>query len=102
VIATEEKRAKRKVMEGIVLSDKMEKTRVVSVERRLRHRKYAKVLIRSTALYAHDEKNESRAGDRVRVMETRPLSKLKRWRLVEVLQKARVGHGVEPTAEENP
>ncbi|MBK8574403.1 MAG: 30S ribosomal protein S17 [Elusimicrobia bacterium] len=85
----------RKVVEGLVLSDKMNKTRVVSVERRLRHGSYAKVLTRSTKIYAHDEKNESKAGDRVQVMETRPLSKTKRWRLVSVVKRAHTGPALE-------
>ncbi len=88
---TKIERADRKEVVGVVLSDKMDKTRVVAVERRLRHGKYGKVLTRSTKLYAHDEKNESKSGDRVRLMETRPLSKLKRWRLVDVLARASVG-----------
>ncbi|MBL0059123.1 MAG: 30S ribosomal protein S17 [Elusimicrobia bacterium] len=85
----------RKVLEGVVLSDKMDKTRVVTVERRLRHKSYGKVLTRTTKLYAHDEKNESKAGDHVAVMETRPLSKLKRWRLVSVIKRAQEGKSVE-------
>lgn len=88
-------RADRKTLQGVVLSDKMSKTRVIEVERRLSHGKYGKVLTRSTKVYAHDEKNESHAGDRVRVMETRPMSKTKRWRLVEVLQRADVAQGAE-------
>jgi small subunit ribosomal protein S17 len=91
VTVTKLVREERKVVEGIVLSDKMDKTRVVSVERRLRHSSYAKVLTRSTKIYAHDEKNESKVGDRIQVMEARPLSKLKRWRLVRVVSQALVG-----------
>jgi small subunit ribosomal protein S17 len=83
-------RAKRKDVVGIVVSDRMDKTRVVRITRHVRHSLYEKVLTRSTKLYAHDEKNESRTGDRVSLMETRPLSKLKRWRVVQVLEKARV------------
>jgi len=82
-------RKKRKVREGLVISDRMDKTIVVAVERRFRHPRYEKVIRRTSKLYAHDEKNECRIGDRVKVMATRPLSKLKRWRLVEVLEKAR-------------
>lgn len=89
--ATKIERDERKVVEGVVLSDKMDKTRVVSVPRRLRHGSYGKVLTRSTKVYAHDEKNESKVGDRVRVMETRPLSKMKRWRLVSVIMRSAVG-----------
>ncbi len=77
----------RKVREGVVVSDKMDKTRVVLVSWHTTHPRYHKVLRRSGRLYAHDEKNEAHAGDRVEIMETRPLSKLKRWRLVRVLQK---------------
>lgn len=90
-------RSMRKVLEGTVLSDKMNKTRVVQVERRLRHPRYGKVLIRTDKVYAHDEKNESRSGDRISVMETRPLSKQKRWRLVKVLERATVAQNVEPS-----
>lgn len=89
--ATKIEREERKTLEGLVLSDKMNKTRVVSIERRLRHSAYGKVLTRSTKIYAHDEKNESKTGDRVQVMEARPLSKLKRWRLVSVVSRAVVG-----------
>jgi len=95
VTVTKIERDDRKVVEGVVLSDKMDKTRVVSVERRLRHGSYGKVLTRSTKVYAHDEKNESKAGDRVQVMETRPLSKTKRWRLVSVVARAAVGQTLE-------
>ena len=80
---------RRKVREGTVVSTKMEKTVVVAVVDRVRHRRYQKTLQRTTRLYAHDEVNDLREGDRVRVQETRPLSKLKRWRVVEVLERAR-------------
>jgi small subunit ribosomal protein S17 len=79
----------RKVREGIVMSAKMDKTLVVNVSDRVRHRRYGKILQRSTKLYAHDEQNDAKEGDRVRIAETRPLSKQKRWRLVEVLERAR-------------
>jgi small subunit ribosomal protein S17 len=79
----------RKVREGIVDSVKMDKTIVVKVVDRVRHRRYAKTVQRTKALYVHDEANDARPGDRVRVQETRPLSKLKRWRLLEVLERAR-------------
>ncbi len=79
----------RKVREGIVLSDKMNSTLVVAVNERVRHARYGKTVQRTKKLYVHDEKNEARVGDRVRVQETRPLSKLKRWRLTEVLERAR-------------
>ena len=79
----------RKIREGLVVSDKMEKTVVVSVEDRVKHALYGKVLRRTSKLKAHDEQNECGVGDRVRIQETRPLSKLKRWRLVEILERAR-------------
>ena len=82
-------RAARKVREGIVVSDKMDKTCIVAIVERVRHPKYAKFVQRTKRLYAHDEANDARLGDRVRVAETRPLSKLKRWRLVEVLERAK-------------
>ncbi|MBI2915657.1 MAG: 30S ribosomal protein S17 [Elusimicrobia bacterium] len=72
---------------GVVLSDKMNKTRVVQVERRVRHPFYGKTLRVRKKFYAHDEKNESKAGAQVRIRETRPLSRLKRWEIVEILQK---------------
>ena len=86
---TTESRAARKVREGIVTSDKMDKTAVVTVTERVRHPKYNKTLQRAKKLYVHDESNDLHIGDRVRVMETRPLSKQKRWRVVEVLERAR-------------
>jgi len=79
----------RKVREGIVVSAKMDKTVVVAVVDRVQHRRYGKTLQRTKRLYAHDDANDAREGDRVRVTETRPLSKQKRWRLVEVLERAR-------------
>ena len=79
----------RKVREGIVVSAKMDKTIVVAVVDRVQHRRYGKTLQRTKRLYAHDDANDAREGDRVRVTETRPLSKQKRWRLVEVLERAR-------------
>jgi small subunit ribosomal protein S17 len=82
-------RAQRKVREGIVISDKMEATVVVAVVERVRHPRYGKTVQRTKKLYAHDEKSEAKIGDRVRVVETRPLSKLKRWRLEEILERAR-------------
>ena len=75
--------------EGTVVSDKMDKTVVVEVERTTRHPIYAKVLRRSTRFKAHDERNECRTGDRVRIMECRPLSREKSWRVVEILRRAR-------------
>jgi small subunit ribosomal protein S17 len=82
-------RANRKVREGIVHSTSMDKTVVVEVIERVRHPRYAKTMQRTTKLYAHDAANDCRLGDRVRVAETRPLSKLKRWRVLEVLERAR-------------
>lgn len=82
-------RNKRKVREGRVISSRMNKTIVVAVERRFRHPRYEKIIRRTSKLYAHDDQNECRIGDKVKVMESRPVSKLKRWRLVQVLEKAR-------------
>jgi small subunit ribosomal protein S17 len=86
---TETSRNARKVREGTAVSVKQDKTVVVAVVDRVRHRRYRKTVQRTTKLYAHDETNDVREGDRVRVAETRPLSKLKRWRVVEVLERAR-------------
>ena len=87
---TEEGRPnRRKVREGLVVSIKMDKTAVVGVVERVRHPRYAKTVQRTKRLYAHDTQNDLRVGDRVRVAETRPLSKLKRWRVVEVLERAK-------------
>ena len=87
---TEETRStRRKTKEGIVISVKMDKTAVVAVVDRVRHRRYGKTLQKTSHLYAHDEANEAHEGDRVRVAETRPLSKLKHWRVLEVLERAR-------------
>ena len=79
----------RKVREGLVTSAGMDKTVVITVVERVRHAKYNKFVLQTKKLYAHDEANDVNVGDRVRVMETRPLSKSKRWRLVEVLERAR-------------
>jgi small subunit ribosomal protein S17 len=86
---TVEDRANRKLREGYVVSDKMEKTVVVEVEDRVKHRLYGKVLRRTHKLQAHDEANAAGIGDRVLLMETRPLSATKRWRIVEILEKAK-------------
>ena len=83
-----EERNLRKVMIGTVTSDKMDKTVVVSVETSVKHPVYGKIVKRTYKLKAHDEKNECQTGDKVRVMETRPLSKDKRWRVVEIVEKA--------------
>ena len=88
--AAEEKRTNpRKVREGTVTSASMDKTAVVAVVDRVRHPLYRKTMQRTKKLYVHDEQNDLNTGDRVRVQECRPLSKLKRWRLVEVLERAR-------------
>ena len=85
----DEVRARRKVREGTVVSNKMDKTAVIAVVDRVRHAKYNKFVLRTKKLYAHDETNDVNIGDKVRVMETRPLSKNKRWRVVEVLERAK-------------
>ena len=85
----EQTRNLRKTMIGIVISNKMDKTVVVAVERKVRHNIYGKIVKRTYKLKAHDENNECGIGDTVRVMETRPLSKDKRWRLTEIVEKAR-------------
>ena len=82
-------RGYRKVREGLVVSDKMEKTIVVEVEDRVKHALYAKVIRRTTKLKVHDEQNVAGIGDRVQIMETRPTSATKRWRLVTVIEKAK-------------
>jgi small subunit ribosomal protein S17 len=86
---TEERANARKVREGLVVSDAMEATVVVAVIERVRHPRYGKTVQRTKKLYVHDPENTAKVGDRVRVIETRPLSKLKRWRLAEVLERAR-------------
>ena len=86
---TPEDRKRRKVREGLVVSTSMEKTVVVAVTERVRHPRYFKTVHQTKKLYAHDEQNDARPGDRVRVMETRPLSKKKRWRLLEIVERAR-------------
>ena len=86
---TPAERSDRKVREGIVVSDKMDKTITVEVSNRVKHGLYSKVMSRSSKLKAHDEQNTAGMGDRVLIMETRPLSATKRWRLVEILEKAK-------------
>jgi small subunit ribosomal protein S17 len=86
---TEPRPNSRKIREGIAIAIKMDKTIVVAVVDRVRHRRYQKTVQRTKHLYAHDPTNDVREGDRVRVVETRPLSKLKRWRVAEVLERAR-------------
>jgi small subunit ribosomal protein S17 len=82
-------RTARKTRVGLVVSDKMMKTVVVSIERRVQHPVYGKMVRRTKKLKAHDEQNEAKTGDTVRIMETRPLSKDKRWRVVEIIERAR-------------
>lgn len=84
----EDLRAARKIREGVVVSDKMSKTRVVKLRSSVTHPRYHKIIRQDTHLYVHDEKNEARAGDKVEIAETRPLSRTKRWRLVRVLEKS--------------
>ncbi|NEA61734.1 MULTISPECIES: 30S ribosomal protein S17 [unclassified Streptomyces] len=84
-----EARGFRKTREGLVVSDKMDKTVVVAVEDRVKHALYGKVIRRTNKLKAHDEQNAAGVGDRVIIMETRPLSASKRWRIVEILEKAK-------------
>ncbi len=79
----------RKTREGVVVSNKMDKTAVVAVIERVRHPKYDKFVLRTKKLYVHDETNDAQPGDKVRVMETRPLSKQKRWRVIEILERAK-------------
>ena len=85
---TEQSRGLRKEREGLVVSESMNKTIVVRIERKIRHPLYGKEMKRSKKLYVHDEENVAKVGDRVRIKETRPLSKLKRWRLLEVISAA--------------
>ena len=87
--------SKRREVVGEVVSDKMDKTIVVEVARRFRHPRYLKVVTKYKKFYAHDDKSEASVGDRVRLVETRPLSKLKRWRLAEIIEKATVIDKVE-------
>lgn len=82
-------RPMRKVRTGLVVSDKMDKTVVVAIERRVPHPVYGKMMTRTTRLKAHDEANDAKTGDTVRIMEIRPLSKDKRWRVVEIVERAR-------------
>ena len=86
---TNTERNARKIREGLVVSNKMNQTAVIAVVERVRHAKYDKFVLRTKKLYAHDEANDVNVGDRVRVMEVRPMSKLKRWRIVEILERAK-------------
>lgn len=92
---SETRDTKRKERTGVVVSDAMDKTVVVRVERRLRHPLYGKELRRFKKFHVHDEKNEAKVGDRVRIVETRPLSRLKRWRLAEILRHGIAADGAE-------
>lgn len=84
-----EERKQRKVRTGLVVSDKMDRTVIVNVETTVRHPLYGKIYKRNSKLHAHDETNDAKTGDRVRVVETRPISKTKRWRIVEILERAK-------------
>ena len=84
-----EERTLRKVRVGMVVSDKMDKTVVIAIEDNVKHPVYGKIIKRTLKVHAHDENNECGIGDKVRIMETRPLSKTKRWRIVEVIEKAK-------------
>ena len=86
--AAAEERGQRKTLEGIVMSDKMDKTRTVRVTRTVKHPFYQKVMTKSSKFHVHDETNQSREGDQVEITSTRPLSKLKRWRLVSIVKAA--------------
>ncbi|MBS2964499.1 30S ribosomal protein S17 [Actinocrinis puniceicyclus] len=88
-VESADERNRRKVREGLVVSDKMDKTVVVAVEDRVKHALYGKVMRRTSKLKAHDEQNACGIGDRVLLMETRPMSATKRWRVVEILEKAK-------------
>jgi len=87
--ATVSERGRRKVRTGLVVSDAMDKTVIVRISSQVKHPLYGKIVRRSTRLKAHDESNESHTGDTVRIMETRPLSKTKRWRVVEIVERAK-------------
>jgi len=79
----------RKIRTGRVISDKMDKTIIVKIERTMKHPDYGRIIKQFAKLYAHDEKNDARLGDSVKIMETRPLSSLKRWRLVDIIERAK-------------
>ena len=87
--STTAERGRRKVRTGVVVSDKMDKTVLVRIDRQVRHSVYGKIVKRSSKLAAHDETNDAHVGDTVRVVETRPLSKSKRWRVVEIVERAK-------------
>ncbi|MBI3986348.1 MAG: 30S ribosomal protein S17 [Lentisphaerae bacterium] len=93
---TQQQRNVRKTRMGTVIGDAMDKTIIVQVERRVRHPMYGKEMRLTNKFYAHDEKNEAKVGDRVEIMESRPISRLKRWRLVEIVKKESRAAGGEP------
>ncbi len=97
--AGQQARHQRRTLIGVVTRDKMDKTRRVEIERLVKHPRYGKYIKRRTVCYAHDEGNQTRRGDTVEIMETRPLSKTKNWRLVRVVKKAPGGAAEEPAAE---
>ena len=99
-MAEDKERSPRKVLVGVVTSAKMDKTRRVEVKRTAKHQKYGKFLRRRTVCYVHDAQNQSQVGDQVEIMETRPLSKLKSWRLVRVLAAANAPEAVTPAAKD--
>lgn len=96
--AAKPQRGKRRVEVGVVTSDKMNKTRRVEIPRLVKHPRYGKYIKRRTICYVHDEQNESHKGDTVEIMETRPLSKMKNWRLLRIVAKAPAAEAVEPAA----
>ena len=98
----QEKRGKRRVEIGVVTSDKMNKTRRVEIPRLVKHPRYGKYIKRRTICHVHDEANESHAGDTVEIMETRPLSKTKCWRLVRIVTKSALAPAVQAGLPENP
>ena len=83
-----EERKPRKILVGLVVSDKMDRTVTISIERTFQHPRYKKIVRKTSKIWAHDAENECRTGDKVKVMSTRPLSKLKRWRVVEIIKRA--------------
>src|SRR6266852_2077547 len=93
---TEQVRGRRRVVQGVVTSDKMSKTRRVEIPRLVKHARYGKYIRRRTVCHVHDENNESRIGDMVEIMESRPLSKTKHWRLIRVVTRAAVAADVPP------
>src|SRR5215217_5090537 len=99
---TTAERNERRTLVGVVTRDKMQKTRRVEIQRLVKHPRYSKYIKRRTVCYVHDEKNETRSGDTVEIMETRPLSKTKNWRLVRVVKKAPAGQSLPVAAVVGP